>query len=401
MRRSRSSSPRSSRGAASTRIPRNSCASSPPRSRCFMAARTPRRDRPPLPRRGRPSSRIAEMGGRGDGETLRRALLAPRGVAMIGASTAPRKAGGRRWLSALGARAGLALYPVTTSAAALDGIAAHRSLREIPAPVDLAVVMVPSGSVGQAIEDCAASGVKAVVVVSAGFGETGAEGRAAEAGFAARLRACGARMLGANSAGVFSARGGLNTLGWAVPKGRIGLVSQSGNMALTFTHHARAKGAGFAAILALGNGADLRLSELVELLLGDPATRVILVYCEGFAAGDGRRLVEVLREAPRRKPVVLLKPGVSEAGRRAALSHTGALAGDDAIAGAVLEAAGVARAGEVEEAFDIALALGGEKRLAGRDIAILSDGGGHATIVADRAGRRGLRLAAFSRETIM
>src|SRR5262249_6068058 len=241
--------------------------------------------------------------------------------------------------------------------------------------------------------------VPAVVLVSAGFGETGEEGRAAEQGFAATLRDTGARMLGPNSAGVFSAAGGVNLLGWSVPSGAIGLVPQSGNMAPSFTLMARAKQAGFSAILALGNGADLRLSELVELLLEDAATRVVLVYCEGFAPGDGRRLVGMLRERGATKPVVLLKPGGSEAGQRAAQSHTGALAGDDVVADAALRRAGIIRAGETEEAFDIAIALAAGKRLAGRAIAMLSDGGGHATIVADGAGRRGLGLATFSAET--
>ena len=308
-----------------------------------------------------------------DGAVLRH-FLYPRGIAVIGASAAAHKAGGRRWLSALAANGKAALYPISVSADALNGHKAYRSLRDVSNPVDLAVVMVPSAAVADAVADCAAVGAKAVVVVSAGFGETGEAGRALEVGFVATLRASGARMLGPNSAGVFSAGGGVNTLGWSVPKGYIGLITQSGNMALTFTHHARAKRAGLSCILALGNAADLKLSELVAMLLRDDNTRSILIYCEGFSEGDGRRLVEVLRGAERSKPIIILKPGRSEAGSKAAQSHTGSLAGDDEVADAVLRDAGIVRAAETEEAFDLALALGAGKRLDGRDIAVLSDG---------------------------
>ena len=136
-----------------------------------------------------------------------------------------------------------------------------------------------------------------------------------EARLPPRLREAGTRMLGPNSAGVFSAGGKVNCLGWKVPDGNIALITQSGNMAGTFTQYARNKGVGFASILAVGNSADLRLSELVELQLADAWTKAILIYCEGFAPGDGRRLVEVASASNGRIPIIVLKPGASEAGR--------------------------------------------------------------------------------------
>jgi acetate---CoA ligase (ADP-forming) len=338
------------------------------------------------------------MTGSPAGALVRRFLL-PRSIAMIGATAATYKAGGRRWLVALEAGNGARLYPINPKGGELNGHKVYRTLREVPEPVDLAVILVPSLHVPQAVEDCAVTGVSAVVMISAGFGETGAEGKAKETRFAERICAGGGRMLGPNSAGVFGAAGGINTLGWAVPMGRIGLVTQSGNMALTFTNYARRKRAGFAAILAVGNAADLKLSEVVEMLLADEATRAILIYCEGFTEGDGRRLVEVLQRARGGKPVVMLKPGASEAGKRAILSHTGALGGDDTIAEAALSDAGVVHATLAEEAFDIAHALTSGRWLAGRAIAVLSDGGGHAAIVSDCLGRRGLQLARFAPET--
>jgi acyl-CoA synthetase (NDP forming) len=330
---------------------------------------------------------------------LARRFLNPSSLAIIGATSQAHKAGGRRWLSALAVRRDARLYPINISAHELNGHKVYRSLRAVPETVDLAAILVPAAHVSQAVEDCAEAGVPAVVMISAGFGETGAEGKAEEAHLAARVRAAGGRMLGPNSAGVFGAGGGVNLLGWEVPPGGIGLVTQSGNMALTFTNYARAKRSGFASILAVGNGADLKLSEAIEMLLADEATRAVLVYCEGFAEGDGRRLTEVLRRAGGVKPLVMLKPGASEAGRQAAYSHTGTLAGNGMIADAALRDAGAIQAEEAEEAFDVALALAVGRRLQGRRVAVLSDGGGHATIVSDCAGQRGLQLASFSAET--
>ena len=327
-------------------------------------------------------------------------LLHPRSVAIIGATAAGHKAGGRRWLSAISEARHPRLYPVTLSGDGLSGHKAYRSLSQIPEAVDLAVVMVPGGAVSEVIAECAGLGVAAAVVISAGFAETGQEGVTAEAELAAVMRRGGGRILGPNSAGIYSARGGVNLLGWKVPEGPIGLVTQSGNVALSFTHYAHAKHSGFSAILAPGNSADLTISELVEMLFEDDATRSILVYCEGFADGDGRRLVEVMRGAKAKKPVVILKAGVSEAGSRAVQSHTGSLAGDDRLADAILANAGIIRAVETEEAFDLALALATPKSPLGPEIAILSDGGGHATIVADCAGRHGLSLSRFAPATL-
>ncbi len=334
------------------------------------------------------------------GAEIGKAFLRPRTIAIVGATAAAHKAGGRRWLSALRANtAGARLFPVNPTAAELGGHKVYPSLASIREPVDLAVVMVPSEHVRGVIDECARLDVGGVVVVSAGFAETGAEGAEAERTMVRHLRERGIRMLGPNSAGVYSAQGGLNTIGWDIPSGRIGLITQSGNIALTFTRQARLKGVGFSALLAIGNSADLKLSELVRVLLEDEETRVILVYCEGFAAGDGRALLDAIKSVPVKKPIVILKPGSTAAGRRAVQSHTGSLAGDDRVAQAAFASAGIYRAVQVEEAFDVAIALSTGKGGLGNRIAVLSDGGGHATVVADAAGRLGLQLASFKDAT--
>lgn len=326
-------------------------------------------------------------------------LLYPKSIAVIGASSEARKAGGRRWLSVIEAGFEGGIIPVSKTQSSLNGYATYRDLSLVDKEIDLAVVLVPTPAVLPTIEECARKRVKAAVIISAGFGETGEEGRAVEKKITEVLRAAGTRMLGPNSAGVFSAGGRVNCLGWKVPAGNIALITQSGNMAGTFTQYARNKGVGFASILAVGNSADLRLSELVELQINDPQTKAILIYCEGFAAGDGRRLVRVATSARRKIPIVVLKPGVSEAGRIAAKSHTGSLAGEDAVVSAALEAAGIFRAQEAEEAFDLAVALAAQPPMKGRRLAVISDGGGHATVVSDCAGRHGLELAVLSPRT--
>ncbi len=327
------------------------------------------------------------------------ALLYPRSIAVIGASSEARKAGGRRWLTTIQQGFTGKIIPISKTQSELHGIRTVSDFSLVDDPVDLAVILVPTPAVLKIIEQCAHKKVKSVAVISAGFGETGEQGRRVEAQMTALLRASGTRMLGPNSAGIFSAGGNVNCLGWKVPSGGIALITQSGNMAVTFTQYARSKSVGFSSILALGNSADLRLSELVELQLGDSRTKVILIYCEGFAPGDGRRLVEVVGRASRRLPIVILKAGVSEAGRVAAKSHTGSLAGEDAVVSAALESAGIFRAGETEEAFDLAIALSSQSAMPGSRIAVISDGGGHATVVADCAGRNGLELASLSEAT--
>jgi len=327
------------------------------------------------------------------------AFIRPKSLAVVGASTSGNKAGGRRWLSSVNAGFSGALEPINRTATEMNGHRVYRSLRDIPGPVDLVAVLVPPGDVMDCIRDCAAMKVGAVVVISAGFGEVDERGKAAECQMRDILGSAGVRMIGPNSAGVFSGRGGVNLLGRPLPEGPIAIVTQSGNMAGTFAQQARAKGLGFASLIAIGNAGDVSIAEAIDLLQDDCDAKAILVYCEGFAAGEGRYLVERMRARKDAKPVVILKPGLTEAGRRSALSHTGAIAGEEAVIAAALRQYGIIRALESEEAWDAAAALATCWPLAGRNIAIVSDGGGHATIVADCTARYGLDVPEVGAET--
>lgn len=270
-------------------------------------------------------------------------FLAPRGVAVIGASTVPHKTGGRRWRSLVEGGFPGGLYPIHPTAGEILGHRAYRSITEVPGPVELAVVLVRPELVPAIVRDCVESKVPAVVIITAGFGETGAEGRRIEQDMARAARAAGTRLVGPNCAGVFSRSGRVNVLGWTPPPGPVGLISQSGNMALTFAQLAREKGLGFSKLVTIGNAADLMLADCIDYLLEDPDTEVVVVYVEGLGPTEGRALYDVIRRHGPPKPVVVFKPGRTEAGRRAALSHTGALAGEDRIVEAAFRQCGALR----------------------------------------------------------
>ena len=326
-------------------------------------------------------------------------LFNPISAAVIGASTVPHKTGGRRWRSMVASGFDGPLYPIHPTASEILGRKAYPSLREVPGPVELAIVLVRPELVPGAVSDCVAAGVRGIVVITAGFGETGAEGKRVEQELVAIARASGARLVGPNCAGLFSGSGRVNAMGWEVPPGPIALISQSGNMALTFGQLARERGLGFSKLITVGNAADVRIPEYLDYLFADPDTKVVLAYLEGFGALEGRALWDLLRAHPSPKPVVVLKPGDTESGRRAALSHTGALAGERRIVDAALRQCGIVRAAESEDAWDAAIALASLPPLMSRNIAVVSDGGGHATIVCDTADRCGLLVPTLGEAT--
>ena len=188
-------------------------------------------------------------------------------------------------------------------------------------------------------------------------------------------------------------------MGWQVPAGPIALISQSGNMALTFGQLARETGLGFSKLITVGNAADVRIPEYVDYLFRDPETKVIVAYLEGFQPSEGRELFDLLRGHPTPKPLIVLKPGETESGRRACLSHTGALAGHRRVVEAALRQAGALQVRDSEGAWDAALALALLPPLPSGSVVVLSDGGGHATIVCDAADRAGLAVPQLSTVT--
>jgi acetate---CoA ligase (ADP-forming) len=319
-------------------------------------------------------------------------LFAPRSVAILGASNDPSKWG--NWLAdgALKGAHRRPVYLVNRNGAEVLGQRTYASLEEIPDAPELVVIAVPAAGFEQAVDASLAKGARALVGITAGLGETGGDAAARERALVERVRAAGAMLLGPNCLGVFDASSELGLASNEFPPGSIGLISQSGNLALELGILARAYGLGFSRFASIGNQADLDLAELVASCAEHDETRLIAVYVEDFR--DGRAFVDAAAEAG--KPVVLLTVGRTEASVRAARSHTGALVSPAAVVEAAARSAGAYPASTPGEMIDLAQALLQPRRMSGPRIASLGDGGGHGAIAADLAAGSGLQVPALS-----
>ena len=274
------------------------------------------------------------------------------------------------------------------------GRPAHRSLAALPEPPELVVIAVPQAGLDDAVDDALAAGARALVAITApAAGDP--EGAAREAALAARVREAGAVLVGTICVDVFDAAQELELVSNRLPAGAIGLLSQSGNLALEVGRLAAAVGLGFSRFVSLGNQADLDVAALLPALAEDPATRLVAVYVEDFR--DGRELARAAHAAVAAgTPVVLLALGDSEATARAARSHTGALASHDDAIDAACRAAGIERVRTPRELVDLAQALLGAPPMAGRRLAVLADGGGHGGVATACAQAAGLAVPALT-----
>jgi acetate---CoA ligase (ADP-forming) len=324
------------------------------------------------------------------------ALFDPRSVAVVGASDDPVKWG--NWL-ARGALRGASrreVFLVNRRAGEVLGRRAHRALSELPEAPELAVLAVPSAALEQTVDEAIASGCRALVVITAGEAD-GDAGGARDAALAARAREAGVVLVGPNCLGVFDAGAQLELVPNELPRGSIGLVSQSGNLALEIGLLAEAAGLGVSRFVSLGNQADLDAAELIHGLAEHDHTELIAVYAEDFR--DGRAFARAAEAATRAgKPVVLLAVERSEATARAARSHTGALASDGAAIDAACRAAGIERVRGPQELVDLAQGLLRARSLRGRRVAVIADGGGHGVVAAALAHDAGLELPALGAE---
>ena len=330
-----------------------------------------------------------------------RPLLEPQAVAVIGASRRSNSIG-RRVLDAIVA-AGFngAIYPVNPDAQEIAGLKAYPSARRLPAGVDLAVIAVPAPVVAGVVDDCAAAGIKSLVVITAGFAETGAEGRAAQEVLTDKVRKHGMRMVGPNCMGIFntkpSVRLNASFSPLFPPAGRLGLLSQSGALGIAIVQLAAERRLGLSTFVSAGNKADVSGNDLLEYWEVDPSTSVLMLYLESF--GNPRRFARLARRISHKKPIVVVKSGRTRAGSRAASSHTAAMAADDATVDALFAQSGVIRADTIDEMFDIASCLDLQPLPRGRRVAILTNAGGPGILAADACEASGLTLARFSDET--
>lgn len=323
-------------------------------------------------------------------------LFAPASVAIIGASDDGRKWG--NWLArgALRGEARRAVYLINHRAGEVLGRPAYASLRELSEGPELAVITVPSDAVPAAVDEALEAGARAIVVITA----TGDPGRAngSDAALAARVRGAGAALLGPNCLGVFDHHEQLELVPNPLPGGSIGLISQSGNLALELAVLARREGLGFSRFVSLGNQVDLDCTRLVAELAVHPYTRLIALYLEDFR--DGRAFADAAAQAVASgKPVVALAIDRTESTQRAVRSHTGALASDRAAIDAACRDAGIERVQTPGELIDVAHARLRSRAARGRRVAVLADGGGHGSVAAAVAAAAGLELPELSDPT--
>ncbi len=325
-------------------------------------------------------------------------LFKPKAVAFIGASNDPRKWGFRMLYNAYRSGFPGPLYPVNLREREVQGLPAYPRLGDVPGEVDLAVITVPAPQAPQVIRGCLAKEVRAAIIITAGFAETGEEGARRQREVVALAREGGVRLVGPNCMGIWSAPARLNLpFDGGMRSGRVAFVSQSGRLGGSLAERALAKGYGLSYFVSCGNQADLTFTDYLEYLAEDEATQAIVLYIEGIS--DGRRFMEVARRVLARKPIVVFKGGRTDAGARAALSHTASLAGNEAIFDAMCRQVGIIRSQEPLHAFDMAVALAHQPLPPGRRVAIIGGGGGHCVTTADACAALGLEVPEFDGTT--
>ncbi len=329
-------------------------------------------------------------------------LLRPRSVAVIGASRRRDAIGGAILHNLLEMGFQGPVYPVNPSATFVQSVQAYPDVCSIPGPVDLAVIVVPAAQVLDAAEACGAKGVKALVVISAGFKEVGPEGMKREEALRATVRRHGMRLVGPNCLGILNTDPGVSMNATfspvQAPPGRVAFSSQSGALGLAILDHAKQLDLGISQFVSIGNKADVSGNDLIEFWEQDPGTDVILLYLESF--GNPAKFTQIARRVARKKPIVAVKSGRTKSGARAASSHTGSLAGSDVAVDALFHQSGVIRTDTIEELFDTALLLAYQPVPTGSRVAILTNAGGPAIMAADACESAGLTLPSLDPKTV-
>jgi acetyl coenzyme A synthetase (ADP forming)-like protein len=329
------------------------------------------------------------------------AILRPKSIAVVGASRQPDTIGYQildnlvRW----GFKG--PVYPVNPGAAHVHSIAAYPSVSAIPGPVDLAVIVVRKQHVLAIAEECGRKGVKGLVVITAGFAEVGGEGIERERQLVEIVTRYGMRMVGPNCMGVLNTDPAVSLLATFAPKmpphGPVAIVSQSGAMGQSILDYGEELGIGIYQFVSVGNKPNVSGNDLLEYWADDPNVKAILMYLESF--GNPRRFAQIARKLTRRKPIFVVKAGRTAAGARAASSHTAALAGTDLAADVLMQQCGVIRAQTVEELFDYAMAFPRLPLPKGNRVAIISNAGGPAIILADACESSGLSVPELAPQT--
>ena len=326
-------------------------------------------------------------------------IFDPKIIALIGA-TEKEGAVGRTILENLLRSEGRRIFPINPHMSTVLGVESYSNIAHVPEHVDLAVVATPARSVPGVVEECGQAGVAGVVIISAGFKEIGEEGTRLESEIDRIRKKYGMRILGPNCLGFMRPVLGLNAtfLRGNPPAGNIAFISQSGALGSAILDWAVSMGIGFSMFASLGSMIDVDFGDMIDFLGDDEATRSILVYMEGV--GNARKFMSAARAFARRKPIIILKPGRFAESAKAAHSHTGAMAGDDAVYEAAFRRVGAVRVGEIAELFDAAELLNSKKLPAGPRLAIITSAGGPGVMATDALIQLGGELAKLSDESI-
>ena len=320
-------------------------------------------------------------------------VLAPRSVAVIGASRTRGSIGAELFHNLVSMGFKGPIFPVNPAATEIEGFRAYPSVLEIKEEVELAVVTVPAAAVVEVARQCADKGVRGLVVISAAFGESGPEGIELQRRLLEVCRQSGMRLVGPNCMGVINTSPDVNLDATFAPdrpvRGRIGFLSQSGGLGIAVMARAQALGSGVSSFVSVGNKADISGNDLIQYWEADPETDLIMLYLESF--GNPRKFARIARRVSRTKPILAVKGGRTQAGSRATSSHTGALlSASDITVDALFEQAGVIRTDTLAELFGVALLLGSQPLPAGNRVAILTNAGGPGILCADACEAGGL-----------
>lgn len=292
------------------------------------------------------------------------------------------------------------VYPINPEASEILGVKAYPSILDVPNEIALAVVVVPPPKVGEVINQCGKKGTTAAIIITAGFRESGLDGTKLEDELVKRAKESGVRFIGPNCLGMIDTHSRVNaSFASGMPtQGNIGFFSQSGALGIAVLDLALAEDIGFSKFISMGNKADISDTDIMLALAEDDTTKVILGYIEGL--NDGRKFMEIASQVSKKKPLIILKSGITTSGVKAASSHTGALAGRDVAFDAAFKQSGVIRAYSVGELFDYALAFANQPLPEDPNVAIITNSGGPGILAADACDRAGLQLVPLHKEIV-
>ncbi len=330
-------------------------------------------------------------------------LLYPHTVAVIGASRNPRNVGGAIFRNFLRSSFKGTVFPVNPNAASVDGVLSYPSVLDVPGDIDLAVIVVPAPMVLDVVEECGKRGIWGLVIISAGFGEAGGEGKQREKRLLEKVLSYGMRVIGPNCLGILNCHPEVSlnaTFSPVMPLcGKISIGSQSGALGLALLDYSKSMSLGISSFVSIGNRMDISSNDLMEFWEDDENTDIIALYMESF--GNPRKFSRIARRVSRKKPIVAVKGGKSEVGARAATSHTGALAEAEVATDAMFRQAGVIRVDKIEEMFNITKFLSNQPLPKGPNVGILTNAGGPGVLAADACEDWGLKVPPLSDATLV